>query len=63
MVLILAFFVVKQMKKCMEVCFYRDCRSYHQYKIAVCTKEGSKVLGPINVDQNWQLATMIKGYA
>lgn len=52
-----------QLKKCMEVCFYRDCRSYHQYKVAVCTKEGSKVLGPINVDQNWAFATSIKGYA
>ncbi|XP_031618525.1 proteasome subunit beta type-4 [Contarinia nasturtii] len=51
------------LKKCMEVLFYRDCRSYHQYKVAVCTKDGSKVLGPINVEQNWQFATSIKGYA
>lgn len=52
-----------QIKKCMEVLFYRDCRAYNQYKVAVCTKEGSKVLGPINVDQNWEFAKTIKGYA
>lgn len=56
-------FFFLQIKKCMEVCFYRDCRSYYQYKLAVCTKIGSKVLGPINVDQNWEFAKTIKGYA
>lgn len=57
------FSLSKQLKKCMEVCFYRDCRSYHQYKVAVSTKQGSKVIGPINVDQNWEFAKTIKGYA
>lgn len=62
-IFVLWFFSRLQLKKCMEVCFYRDCRSYHQYTVAVCTKQGSKVLGPINVDQNWAFATAIKGYA
>lgn len=47
----------------MEVLFYRDGRSYPQYKVAICTKDGGcKVEGPLNVDQNWNLALSIKGY-
>lgn len=52
-----------QVKKCMEVLYYRDGRSYPQYKVSICTTDGvCKVEGPINVDQNWGLATSIKGY-
>lgn len=47
----------------MEVLFYRDGRSYPQYKVAICSDDGtSRVEGPMNVDQNWGLATSIKGY-
>jgi len=49
-------------KKCMEVLYYRDGRSYPQYKQAICTTDGTKIEGPLNVDQNWGLATSIKGY-
>ena len=46
----------------MEVLYYRDCRGYSQYKQALCTKEGVKIEGPINVDQNWEFAKGIVGY-
>lgn len=50
------------LRKCMEVLYYRDCRSMPKYSVAVCTKDGSVVQGPFNVNENWQLATMVKGY-
>lgn len=50
------------MKKSMEVLYYRDGRSDPQYKQAISTAAGSTVEGPFNVSQNWQLATLIKGY-
>ena len=46
----------------MEILYYRDCRAVAKYTVAVCTKEGSVVQGPFQVNQNWQLATMVKGY-
>lgn len=46
----------------MEVLYYRDGRSDPQYKQVVATAAGSEVQGPFNVAQNWELATLIKGY-
>lgn len=46
----------------MEVLYYRDCRAISKYTIAICTKEGSAVHGPINVNENWKLAAMVRGY-
>lgn len=46
----------------MEVLFYRDGRSYPHYKVAICTKDGVKVEGPLQIAQNWNLAHSIKGY-
>lgn len=38
----------------MEVLYYRDCRSYAQYKYAICSVgDAAKVEGPYNVAQNW----------
>uniref|UniRef100_A0A1L8EE07 Proteasome subunit beta n=1 Tax=Haematobia irritans TaxID=7368 RepID=A0A1L8EE07_HAEIR len=50
------------LRKCMEVLYYRDCRSMPKYTVAVCTKDGSIVQGPFNVNENWQLASMVSGY-
>lgn len=47
----------------MEVLYYRDCRSYHQYKIAHVNKHQTNVLGPINTEQNWEFAKTVSGYA
>lgn len=49
-------------KKIMEVLFYRDCRGYPKYTQAVVTKDETKVEGPLDVAQNWNLAHMIAGY-
>ncbi|XP_004519726.1 proteasome subunit beta type-4 [Ceratitis capitata] len=50
------------LRKCMEVLYYRDCRAISKYSVAVSTAQGTIVQGPFEVNQNWALATMIKGY-
>ncbi|XP_055911164.1 proteasome subunit beta type-4 [Eupeodes corollae] len=50
------------MKKCMEVLYYRDCRALSKYSMAIVTKEGTEILTSQKVNENWQLATMVKGY-
>jgi 20S proteasome subunit beta 7 len=48
-------------KKSMEVLFYRDCRGYPKYSQADISLEGCDIK-KLDVDQNWELAKMIKGY-
>ena len=50
------------LRKCMEVCYYRDCRAMDAYSVAICTKEASVVQGPFKVKQNWEIAALVKGY-
>ncbi|GAB0094281.1 Proteasome subunit beta [Sergentomyia squamirostris] len=53
---------LKLNKKVMEVLYYRDCRSFPKYTQAIATAEGVTVEGPLSVDQNWNLANMVKGF-
>lgn len=46
--------------KCMEILFYRDARSYPKYQYSIITPGRVVVEGPVHVEQNWNLATMIK---
>lgn len=48
-------------KKSMEVLFYRDCRGYPKYSQANINDQGCTVTKH-EVDQNWDLAHLIKGY-
>lgn len=48
--------------RCMKLLFYRDARSWNKYEIAVVTKDGTKIEGPISSKTNWEVAHMIKGY-
>jgi len=50
------------LRKCMEVLYYRDCRAMSKYSVVVCTKDDAVLHQNLSVSQNWQLATMIKGY-
>ncbi|XP_017770141.1 PREDICTED: proteasome subunit beta type-4 [Nicrophorus vespilloides] len=45
--------------KCMEVLFYRDARSFPKYQVAVINKDGTDIQGPLEIQQNWNLAHMI----
>lgn len=46
--------------KSMEVLFYRDARSYPKYLMGIITDKGVNVEGPIEVHENWNVATMVK---
>ncbi|XP_058463649.1 proteasome subunit beta type-4 [Malaya genurostris] len=49
-------------KSVMEVLWYRDCRSDPKYSQVLCTSDGVQLDQHCFVKQNWNLATMIKGY-
>ncbi|KAL3286280.1 hypothetical protein HHI36_000789 [Cryptolaemus montrouzieri] len=46
--------------KAMEILFYRDARSFPKFQIATLDEDGVQVEGPIDVSQNWQMATLIR---
>lgn len=48
-------------KKSMEVLFYRDCRGYPRYSLANINDQGCTI-SKHEVEQNWELAHLIKGY-
>lgn len=51
-----------QLKKSMEILFYRDCRAVQQYTQGICTADGARVEGPFGVGQNWEYAKTVVGY-
>lgn len=48
--------------QCLTVLYYRDARSWHQYEVAVVTKEGSRIEPPRTVNTDWNLAYSVGGY-
>lgn len=53
---------VELLDRCLKVLFYRDARSFNKYQLAIVTKEGSRVQGPISSDTNWDIAHIVKGF-
>ncbi|KAK7095618.1 proteasome subunit beta type-4-like isoform X4 [Littorina saxatilis] len=53
---------VELIDRCMKLLFYRDARSLNKYQVAVVTKKGSEIRGPIVSEANWEIAHMVKGY-
>lgn len=51
-----------EVRKVMEVLFYRDCRSFPKYKFAVASEEGTSVSETMSVEETWNVANYIKGY-
>lgn len=49
-------------KKCMEVLYYRDARSFPRYKQVIIKADGVAEEGPIEFRGDWQIATQISGY-
>lgn len=39
--------------KCLQVCFYRDCRAYFKINIGVCTGDSVSISEPIAMDHFW----------
>jgi len=48
--------------RCMKLLYYRDARSLNKYQMAIVTKDGIEVKGPIKSDANWEIAHLVKGY-
>jgi len=48
--------------RCMKLLYYRDARSLNKYQMAIITKDGVDLRGPIKSETNWEVAHMIKGY-
>lgn len=46
-------------RKCMEVLFYRDARSFPRYQLGVVTAAGVTVEEPVELKHDWSLAHMI----
>ncbi|GFN98038.1 proteasome subunit beta [Plakobranchus ocellatus] len=51
---------VSLIDRCMKLLYYRDARSLNKYQIAIITKAGVDLRGPIKADTNWEVAHMIK---
>jgi len=43
----------KMMMKCLQVCFYRDCRAYYKIQIGTCTGTEVKISEPMELDHFW----------
>lgn len=48
--------------KCMQILFYRDARSFENYRLGTVTEDGVKISEPITVKTNWDIAQYISGY-
>ncbi|KAJ4443872.1 hypothetical protein ANN_05659 [Periplaneta americana] len=52
----------KLLVKCLQVLYYRDARSFPKFQLATLTRDGVRVEGPLNVEQNWEVAHLVRGY-
>ncbi|PVD36233.1 hypothetical protein C0Q70_03211 [Pomacea canaliculata] len=53
---------VDVIQRCMKLLFYRDARSFDKYEIAIVTKKGAEIQGPLTVEANWDIAHAVSGY-
>jgi len=47
-------------KKCLQVCFYRDCRAYNRIQIGNCDGTGVSIGEPIALDHFWGHTAWLK---
>lgn len=48
--------------RCLKVMYYRDARSLNRYQIAVSTDSGVTVDEPVDLESNWDIADLVRGY-
>jgi len=48
----------------MKVLYYRDARAFHKYQIGVAYTDGreAQIEGPLEIESDWSVANMIRGY-
>ena len=61
-VFIFTLFYFQVILKCVRLGYLRDCRAYPKYHMAVITKEGASVEGPLMIDSDWEYAKSIRGF-
>jgi len=53
----------KILDDCMRVLYYRDARAFSKYNVAIVPIDGkAKILDPVDITSNWEVAHLIKGY-
>jgi len=50
------------MLQCIRLGYLRDCRGWPKFHIAVVTKDGCEVEGPMMIDSEWGYADAVKDY-
>ncbi|KAH9489588.1 Proteasome subunit beta type-4 [Bulinus truncatus] len=53
---------VSLIERCMKLMFYRYARAINKYLLAIVTKDGVDIKGPIFSETNWEVTHMIRGY-
>ncbi|XP_064596250.1 proteasome subunit beta type-4-like [Liolophura sinensis] len=48
--------------RCLKVLYYRDARSLNKYQVAIVTKDGVEIKGPLSSDANWEIAHLVSGF-
>ncbi|KAK4468313.1 hypothetical protein MN116_008110 [Schistosoma mekongi] len=46
----------------MKQLYFRDCRAFDTYQLAVINKEGIQIHGPLHLKCDWSIAEYVKGY-
>lgn len=41
-------------KKCLQICFYRDCHAYNKIQIGICDGTSTSISEPITLDHFWE---------
>ncbi|ELT98117.1 hypothetical protein CAPTEDRAFT_178772 [Capitella teleta] len=47
--------------RALRVLFYRDARSWNRYQLAIVTKDGVRIEGPLSSKTDWSVAHVAKG--
>lgn len=48
------------LRKCMEVLYYRDCRTLNRITFATVTEDGANVREPVHLKTEWEYALFVK---
>ncbi|CAH8575906.1 unnamed protein product [Heterobilharzia americana] len=46
----------------MKQLYFRDCRAFDTYQMAVVSKEGAEIHGPLQLKCDWSIAEYVHGY-
>ncbi|CAL8085693.1 unnamed protein product [Calicophoron daubneyi] len=53
---------VQAVTDAMRQLYYRDCRAFHSYQMAIVRSDGVEIRGPLQLDCDWSIAEYVSGY-